>query len=175
MPDATTRIRLLELDDAEALATHLHRDRDELARWDPAQPAAYYTPEGQRSRVERLLRDHEQGLTHPAVVLADGVVIGQATVTSIVRGAFLKGSIGYWVGGTHQGRGHATRALAQLLRVMTDDLGLHRAEASAQPENHASHRVLRANGFTVCGIAHSHIFVNGGWRDGILWERTLDA
>lgn len=56
---------------------------------------------------------------------------------------------------------------------MTDDLGLHRAEASTNLENLPSQRVLRRNGFTPYGVAHSAIFLDGSWRDGLLWERIL--
>jgi ribosomal-protein-alanine N-acetyltransferase len=56
---------------------------------------------------------------------------------------------------------------------MTDELGLHRAEASTNLENLPSQRVLRRNGFSPYGVAHSSIFLDGHWRDGLLWERIL--
>ena len=65
----------------------------------------------------------------PGVVLADDEIAGVVTVDSIRRGSFQVGSVGYWIGTTHQGRGHAQRALGLLLEVMADELGLHRAEA----------------------------------------------
>jgi ribosomal-protein-alanine N-acetyltransferase len=166
-------IRLVRVDDAEPLAAHLARDRAAFAQWEPAQPEEYYTSEGQSSRIKRLLGNHGQGQTWPGVVLLDGLVIGQVTAGSIIRGPFRKGSVGYWIASTHQNRGHAKRAVALLLKMMSGELRLHRAEASTQLENHPSQRVLRANSFSPCGIAHSHIFVNGGWRDGVLWELTL--
>jgi RimJ/RimL family protein N-acetyltransferase len=48
MSASRTRIRLIEPDDAEALAAHLRRDAEALARWDPERPPDYYTPAGQR-------------------------------------------------------------------------------------------------------------------------------
>ena len=36
-----------------------------------------------------------------------------------------------------------------------------------------SQRVLRRNGFSPYGVAHSSIFLDGSWRDGLLWERIL--
>jgi ribosomal-protein-alanine N-acetyltransferase len=57
---------------------------------------------------------------------------------------------------------------------MRNDLGLRRAEPHTQIENTASHSVLRSNGFVPWGIAHSHIFIDGEWRDEIFWERPLD-
>jgi len=75
---------------------------------------------------------------------------------------------------TRQGQGHATRAVAQVLQVMAEELNLHRVEASTQVDNLASQQVLRTNGFTQIDLAHSHIFTNGAWRDATLWERLLE-
>lgn len=143
-------------------------------RWEPEQPGEFYTAEGQLRRIERMLEKHNNGERWPGVILADGVVIGQITVSTIIRGSFQKGHIGYWVGTEFQGKGHATRAVDLTIKVMADELGLRRAEAETQLENLPSQRVLRRNGFTPYGIAHSHIFVNGEWRDEVLWERLLD-
>lgn len=38
----------------------------------------------------------------------------------------------------------------------------------------ASQHVLRSNGFRPFGIARSHVFIDGMWRDEIWWERLLD-
>ncbi len=174
MDGGGTSIRLVTLDDADALATHLARDAQALARWDPVRPPDYYTAAGQRERIERLLCMHEAGEAWPGVVLAGGEVIGRITVQSILRRAWRKGELGYWIGSPHQGRGHATRATDLVVRFMTSDLGLHRAEAFTQMDNLGSQHVLRRNGFLPCGIAREHIFTAGSWRDEILWERLLD-
>ena len=172
IPD--TSIRLAEPGDAEALAAHLSRDAKDFGRWDPVWPDEYYTAAGQRSRIERMLRRHDEGTSWPAVVVAGGVVIGQVTVQNILRRAWLKGEIGYWIGSPHQGQGHATRAVGLAVEVMTGQLGLHRAEAYTQMDNLGSQHVLRNNGFVPFGIARSHMFTAGSWRDDILWERLLD-
>ncbi|WP_182879592.1 GNAT family N-acetyltransferase [Microbispora sp. H10949] len=174
MADQTTSIRLVRVDDAEIIAAHRARDRRAYAQWEPAQPDEFYTTAGQRARIERLLADHRRGDRWPAVIVAEGEVIGQVTVSTILRGPFGKGFLGYWVATACQGRGHATRAVGQTLAVMRRDLGLRRAEAHTRLENLASQHVLRANGFRPWGIAHAHILVDGAWRDEIFWERLLD-
>ncbi|WSL09494.1 GNAT family N-acetyltransferase [Streptomyces sp. NBC_01288] len=108
------------------------------------------------------------------MVLADDQVIGQVTVGGILPQVHLRrASVGYWIGSVAQNQGHAGRAVELALRVMTDELGLHRAEASTNLENLPSQRVLRRNGFSPYGVAHSSIFLDGHWRDGLLWERIL--
>jgi ribosomal-protein-alanine N-acetyltransferase len=175
VPSQKTSIRLIGTGDAAAIAAHRIRDAEAFAPWEPAQPARFYTTEGQVERIEQLLAGLGKGTTWPGVVLADDDVIGQVTVDAILRQPFLrKASVGYWIGSTFQNQGHASRAVGLVLRVMTDELGLHRAEASTRLENLASQKALRRNGFTPYGMAHAHIFLDGDWRDGVLWERTLE-
>nr|WP_202523421.1 GNAT family protein [Kitasatospora sp. SID7827] len=165
---------MIEPADAAPIAAHRARDAAAFRRWEPAQSAALLTPEGQAARIDRLLAGHRAGTAWPAVVLADGEVVGQATVSGILPQPHLRrATVGYWIATTAQQRGHAGRALALLLRLMTDDLGLHRAEASTHLENLPSQRVLRRNGFTPYGVAHSAILLDGAWQDSLLWERIL--
>ena len=53
-----TSIRLIEPDDAEALAAHLSRDAEAFARWDPERTPDFYTPAEQRSLIESVLVSH---------------------------------------------------------------------------------------------------------------------
>jgi len=171
--DASTRIRLASPDDAEALLRHLVRDRAAFAASEPARSEKFYTREGQAERLERYLGEHADGRMWPGVVTTEGKVVGFVTVSDIRRGPFLVGSVGYWIGTTHQGLGHAQRALGLLLAVMRDDLGLHRAEASTSLDNVASQRVLFAQGFRHYGTSRSSFLGAEGWRDSLVWERVL--
>ena len=173
MPSGTT-IRLIEPADAAPIAAHRLRDVDAFRPWEPAQPPDFFTPQGQAERIDRLLSGHRSGAVWPGVVLADDQVIGQITVAGILPQPHLRrASLGYWIATVAQNQGHASHAVRLVLRVMTDDLGLHRAEASTHLENLSSQRVLRRNGFSPYGVAHSSIFLDGNWRDGLLWERIL--
>jgi [ribosomal protein S5]-alanine N-acetyltransferase len=174
MGEPRTAIRLVRVEDAEALAAHQVRDGEAFARWDPVWPDDFYTVDGQRQRIESRLARYRDDEAWPGVILDGDVIIGQITVQNILRRAWRKGELGYWVATTHQGRGHATRAIALAVELMTSELGLHRAEAVTQLDNLGSQHVLRANGFLPFGIARSRVFTAGQWRDEILWERLLD-
>ncbi|MFG2944100.1 GNAT family N-acetyltransferase [Streptomyces adustus] len=170
----STRIRLIEPADAAPIAAHRARDFEAFRPWEPAQPAAFLTPEGQAERIDNLLDGYRAGTVWPGVVLADDRVVGQVTVGGILPQPHLRrGSVGYWIAGVAQNQGHAGRAVGLTLQVMTAELGLHRAEASTQLENLPSQRVLRRNGFSPYGVAHSTILLDGSWRDSLLWERVL--
>jgi [ribosomal protein S5]-alanine N-acetyltransferase len=169
-----TSIRLVEAGDAEALTTHLARDADAFERWEPFRPAEFFTRAGQQRRIGRLLEQHRLGGIWPGVILAGDELIGQVTVQNIEYGPVRGASLGYWVATTQQGRGHATRAVALALDLMTRQLRLHRATANTQLDNVGSQHVLRNNGFSAFGVAHSHILLGGLWRDAIMWERLLE-
>lgn len=175
MTSTQATIRLVQPDDAQALATHLARDREAFATSEPTRGDDYFTPAGQVERIERYLGEHAAGRMWPGVVLAAGDVVGWVTVSDIRRGPFLVGSVGYWIGTTHQGRGHARQALDQLMVVMRDELGLHRAEANTSLDNVASHRVLESQGFRRYGTTTSSFLAGGVWRDSLVWERVLSS
>ncbi|MEV7405357.1 GNAT family protein [Streptomyces sp. NPDC091267] len=170
---SATLIRLIEPSDGPALAGLHSRDKEAYARWLPARPAEFYTPEGQASVIESLLASHDTGLAWPGVVVSDGAVIGQVSISSILRGPFQKGFLGYWVSSLHQGLGHTSRAVGLALRVAEDELHLHRLEAHTQLANLASQAVLRKHGFSSWGIAHDHFYADGAWHDEVFWERKL--
>ena len=90
MSGRQTMIRLIDAEDAAAIAEHRSRDAMAFASWEPEQPANFYTLEGQRARIEQLLKAHRDGTTWPGVVLADGALAGQVTVGSILRQPFLR-------------------------------------------------------------------------------------
>jgi ribosomal-protein-alanine N-acetyltransferase len=169
-----TKIRLVEIDDAETLAAHRVRDAEASKRWEPTWPPEFYTAEGQRSRISQRLASYSREEIWPAVVLSGDAVIGEITIQNILLRAWRKGELGYWIATTHQGQGHATRAIELILRLMAGELGLHRAEAFTQMDNLGSQHVLRNNGFVPFGVARQHIYTSGAWRDEILWERLLD-
>ncbi|MEU2117401.1 hypothetical protein ABZ567_17490 [Streptomyces sp. NPDC016459] len=74
----------------------------------PARPEEFYTPDGQASVIASLRASHGRGLVWPGVVVAGETVIGQVTISSILRGPFQKGFLGYWVSSLHQGLGHTS-------------------------------------------------------------------
>jgi hypothetical protein len=101
------RDRLIDVGNADAIAGHRARDPDAFARWEPSRPTDFYTADGQRE----LLDDHRNGDRWPGVVLADGAVIGQVTVSTILGEPFRNGFLGYSIASTHQRQGHAIHAV----------------------------------------------------------------
>jgi ribosomal-protein-alanine N-acetyltransferase len=165
------RTRLVTLDDVSALAELLRLNREFLAPWEPVRADAYFTEGGQRAAVTALLERHEQGTCLPHVIVDDtGAVVGRMTLNDIVRGAFQSGHLGYWVGAAHNGRGLATAAVGDLVRVAFEELRLHRIQAGTLLHNIGSQRVLERNGFVRFGMAPQYLNIAGRWRDHVLYQ-----
>lgn len=167
-----TGTRLLRLDDAPALARMEREGRAFFAPWGPDREEAWFTEEGQRREIRTRLERYEQGACVPHVVLdGDGGVVGRINLNDVVRGAFQSCSVGYWIAERANGRGHASAAVAALLRLAFGELGLHRVEAGTLVHNGASQRVLERNGFERYGLAPQYLRIAGRWQDHVLYQR----
>ncbi|MFE0700427.1 GNAT family N-acetyltransferase [Streptomyces sp. NPDC058872] len=159
------RIRPATPGDAPALARALVRNRAHMKPWEPHRPERYYTAEAQ---VERLADGAAQWIA------VDGdEVVGAATLSGIVLGAFRSASLGYWVDRDHTGRGLATALVETVCNGAREGLGLHRIQAGTLLHNHASQRVLAKSGFTRIGTAPRYLHIDGDWRDHHLFQRIL--
>ena len=166
-----TCTRLVRLSDAPVLAGLLGRNRDFLAPTSPPRPEGFFTLDGQRAGIEAGLAEHRRGAKLPHVILTgDGQVAGRITLNEIVRGPFQSCHLGYWVGEEYNGRGLATGALREIIRVAFGELGLHRIEAGTLLDNVRSQRVLERNGFTRFGMAPRYLHIAGRWQDHVLYQ-----
>ena len=69
-----------------------------------------------------------------------------------------------------QGRGYATEAATELLRVLFTQLGAHRVEASMHPDNVASARVCEAIGMTFEVHTRQNFRGRDGWEDDVRYS-----
>jgi [ribosomal protein S5]-alanine N-acetyltransferase len=161
--------------DAEALASTQRANRDFLAPWDAVRDDDYFTVEAQRNVVRVELGAHERGTMMPRVIVdSDGQLVGRININGITRGAFQSASIGYWVSQSHGGRGLASAAVAEVIDIAFNGLGLHRLQAETLLNNVPSQRVLIRNGFRPFAIAPSYLKIAGEWQDFILFQILND-
>ncbi|MCX4693076.1 GNAT family N-acetyltransferase [Streptomyces sp. NBC_01408] len=168
-------MRGLALGDAAALAETFTRNRAAMAHVEPVRPAAFYTEQGQRQRIEGALADRDAGRLLPYVFVetATGAPVGAINLGSIVLGPLRSGGLGYWVDEAWHGKGLATAAVEEVCRIARDEVGLHRVEAGTLVDNLASQRVLAKAGFEPYGLAPRYLHINGAWRDHRLFQRLL--
>jgi ribosomal-protein-alanine N-acetyltransferase len=172
LPDGY-RVEPLSLDQAPALAAAYVRNREHLGRWDPVRPESFFTAEGQTAHIKERLGLEEQGLfANFTLIGPGGDVVGRANIQNIIRGTMQGGTLGYWVDHGHLRRGLAAAAV-DLLGEEGLKLGLHRLEAGTMIENVASQRVLLSCGYEQYGLAPKLLYLNGAWRDHVLFQKLL--
>ena len=173
----TARLRLRAPAPAltSAVVDFLRRNARHLAPWDPPQPPDVATP----AMVQDML-------TRGADAFASGQalrwwlslrsqptrVIGSVQLSSLVGGAFYSGHLGYALDAQAQGQGLMHEALeAAIAEAFSPRVNLHRLQAAVRPENSRSLAVLQRLGFAPIGLARRYLFIDGAWRDHLLFDR----
>jgi [ribosomal protein S5]-alanine N-acetyltransferase len=158
-------VRALTAEDADELAALLAENREWLAPHEPVRDERFFSPKGQRARIE------SEG-SHAFAILDDDRIAGMVTISNIARGPFQSGNLGYWIAEPLAGRGLTTRAVSAVVAIAFGDLGLHRLEAATLVHNVPSQRVLEKNGFELIGLARRYLEIAGEWSDHLLFQRT---
>lgn len=161
--------RVVTVDDAPALTALLRTHREALAPWEPLREEAWFTLESQQAILETSLAAYAQGTMVPLAIVDGEDVIGRLTL-NVTRGALQSAVLGYWVSPTHQGRGFATRAVADAVALAFGEMELHRLQAETLLHNTGSQQVLLRNGFRPYGVAPSYLKIAGRWQDHVLFH-----
>ncbi|MDA8343901.1 MAG: GNAT family protein [Thermaerobacter sp.] len=161
------RILLRELREDDFPAVHRYGGDPEVARYtiwgpdDPEQSREFLAAAMAAARSEER-REYEFGI-EMAGELVGGARIGiKSTVHRL-------GDIGYVVRRDLWGRGIASEAAMLLLRLGFLSLDLHRVEATCDPKNAGSRRVLERIGMRFEGHLRENVFAHTGWRDSLLF------
>jgi [ribosomal protein S5]-alanine N-acetyltransferase len=163
--------RLASIDDAEELTAVVVANRELMAPWEPSREDSFFTVAEQRKHLERALEAYGRGVTVPFVILDEGGrLAGRITLNGVTRGALQGASVGYWVSQSHNGRGLASAALAELIEFAFGELGLHRLQADTLLNNTGSQRVLERNGFKPFGVAPTYLKIAGRWQDCLMFH-----
>ena len=168
-----TSLRPLVDADAPALAELRVRNRAFFEPWEPTREESWYTLESARRTIaeQRAARREDRG--HAFGIFVPELV-GWANLSAVVRGVFQNAYLGYAVDEASNGRGHATAAVVEAVRLAFTELGLHRVQAAVIPRNLGSLRVLEKAGFRREGHAERYLRINGVWEDHVLFARTSD-
>lgn len=142
--DGVVRLRPWQAADAPALVAAWSDPA--VVRWS-APPAARSLVDARRW-IDGTPRLRERGLSLDLVVAGIGArpeVLGEVGLANFDDDGGAE--IGYWIGASHRGKGHATRAVRLLATWAVHHLGLHRVTAEVDPANGASVGVARRAGF----------------------------
>lgn len=146
-----------------------HVSRGFLVPWEPAWPSDAATPTAFRRRHRRFCDEWHAKTGYAFFIFEQdsGHLAGGITLSNVRRGVSQSGSIGYWMGKNHAGRGYMSEAVALVLSFAFDTLGLNRVEAACLPHNTASRRLLIKLGFCEEGLARRYLCIDGRWQDHV--------
>jgi len=91
---------------------------------------------------------------------ATGAVLGICLLFNLDDGS-QRAELGYALGPAHQGKGYAREAVKRLIEFAFDELGLRRLDATVDPRNAASARVLTDFGFVHEGTKRENVVMKG--------------
>jgi ribosomal-protein-alanine N-acetyltransferase len=168
-------VRLPERATAGAVAAFYADNREHLQPWSPTLHAGLFSPsfwltEAERRRAEFESGREARGFLH--LREAPGRVVGNLSLTQIVRGAAHACNLGYALAADAQGRGYMLEAVRGAVVYAFGPLGLHRVAADYMPRNRRSAAVLRQAGFVVEGYARDFLLIDGRWEDHVLTAIT---
>ncbi|ANC77312.1 alanine acetyltransferase [Fictibacillus phosphorivorans] len=173
-------IKLLTLNDLQALFDNETRNREFFQQYAPERDQDFYSLDGQARRITEMEERKEKGLGYSfGIFLQDTQeLIGQIGLFKIERGPAQKGMVGYSLDKVHNGKGYMTQALSLLIDFAFHELKLHRIEAEVMPQNMGSIHLLLKAGFHKEGISKKNVKINGRWEDhqvlAILNEEDFD-
>jgi ribosomal-protein-alanine N-acetyltransferase len=101
-------------------------------------------------------------------------LVGEVTLSSIQRGPFQNGFVGYWIDREMAGLALVPESVVVTLRFAFETIGLHRVEISIIPRNRASVRVVEKLGLRLEGIAERFLEIDGVWEDHARYAITAE-
>ena len=167
--DERAVIRTFTPDDADTLFALVEANRDRLEPWMPWAPVTR-SPDDVRRFIERSLAS-EHDLEGNGIWV-DGMVAGATGMS--VNTLNDSGSIGYWIGREHEGKGIVTRGARRFVEVGFEELGLHRISISAAVGNARSRAVAERLGFRQEAILRGADKTSSGYLDMVVYAMLRD-
>ena len=162
--------------DTEELLSFEMENRAFFERSINARPAGYYSADGVAAAIEEAICEAHQDKAYQYLVRdVEGMLVGRVNLTKVRRAHFHSAELGYRIGQTACGKGYATEAVRQVLRLAFGEKKLARVEAVARPENVGSTRVLTRNGFVQFGRSSRSFELAGVWYDRLYFERHAEG
>jgi len=166
------KIQALTPGDAEEVLDYHIRNREFLRRFEPLRDEAFYTLDSQR---RTLTEGYKQFLTGAGVnfgIFNSNKIIGKIKISNIVMGVFKNAFIGYSMDEKQQNKGYMKEAVKLVVEYAFDELELHRIEATTLVDNKKSQSVLQNCGFKELGISEKYLYINGEWRDHMIFYKV---
>ena len=175
-PRRTERLTIRPATVDDLPSVFAYRTLEEVGQWMPNRPASYDA---------WLIRMGRDALPRTLVIVRDESVIGdlylkvedgwaQAEAPE-PGGKESQAEIGWCLSPDHQGRGYATEAVAELVRICFEDLGLRRLTAEAFADNTPSTKVMEKLGMRREALhRRESLHRDLGWVDSVTYAILRD-
>lgn len=142
-----------------------------LTPWEPVWSPDELSTDAFRARLRRYRHDARERTSYTFLIFdaEERTLYGGLTLGRIQRGVAQSGTIGYWMGAPHAGRGIMTAAVRLVCGFAFEIAALHRLEAACLPRNERSARLLHRCGFRHEGYLRDYLKIAGVWEDHDLY------
>lgn len=171
-------LRPLDLGDFTAWRAIRLANAGWLEPWEPQRNLHAPDPVNDRDafamRCSARQRERQLGTGYGFGIFVDGDFVGEINLSSIQRGAFQSGYVGYWIAESVAGNGYMPESVVTLARFAFEQLYLHRLQVSIIPRNERSRRVMEKLDFRCEGVAERYLEINGVWEDHVRYAMTTE-
>jgi RimJ/RimL family protein N-acetyltransferase len=175
-PRRTARLSIRPVDESDVEAAWGYRRLDEVTRWITAAPKdldEFRAHFAEPDRLAKTLMIELEGEVVGDLMLAVEDAWAQSEVAEQAKA--VEAELGWSLHPDHGGRGYATEAVEELLRVCFEALGLRRVVANCFADNTASWRLMerigmRREAHTVKDSLHR----TGAWLDGMSYAMLAE-
>ncbi|MEK6959094.1 MAG: GNAT family N-acetyltransferase [archaeon] len=127
--------------------------------------------EDEAKNIRHYFTMSKKGMQYYFVIMDGKEDVGIADIYKISK-EDKRCAIGYGVKREKWGKGIASAAVKEIVQF-TKKLGMHTCEATADPKNVGSRKVLLKNGFESKGVLKDYYFNNGKYEDRELFWKIL--
>jgi ribosomal-protein-alanine N-acetyltransferase len=177
LEDGATAVRPFARGDVDQLLAVRVMNRAFMEPWEPLRDEAFYSRSAQAREITLDTEAWVHGTGYAFAILdvaRDDALIGRIALSNVVRGVWQNATLGYFVDGESNGRGHCTRAVLLVCRFAFEHAGLHRVQPAIMPHNARSKRVAEKAGFRLEGQARRYLKIDGDWRDHDIYAMTRE-
>ncbi len=100
-------------------------------------------------------------------------IAGTVSFRNISQAYYKCATLGYKIDKDYRRRGYARESIERGLKIMDEELHLHRIEATVMPVNVGSIHLLEKMGFEREGLMHDKFKLNGVWEDHYLYAFVM--
>ena len=169
-PIETERLLLRPYTDADLDDLYAFRSRPDVVRYlyEEAETREEVVAALERRKKRGVLTEEGAGLVTAVELKGTNRVIGDVVLVWLSE-EHKQGEIGFIFHPDFHGRGYATEAAREMLRLGFGDLGLHRIIGRCDARNTASARVMERLGMRLEAHFRENEWFKGGWGDELIY------